>query len=194
MCFSVAEPGAGFDSRGIGLKVQKKLLGKMSSKKIAKAFIDDRTGAVLDKIYKINKDYCNNKKTAEKVMKDMIKIVVKIGILYRNDQLNKEELILAERFKKKFQSISMTIISFFEVDFTFDKNFLSRNLQEVSSMLKQLVARHLTDKSIARIDNVFDFFSDTDYLAVLFEPDGPYSHILSSIVDDMHHMMEEGTI
>ena len=166
----------------------------MSSKKIAKAFIDDRTGAVLDKIYKINKDYCNNKKTAEKVMKDMIKIVVKIGILYRNDQLNKEELILAERFKKKFQSISMTIISFFEVDFTFDKNFLSRNLQEVSSMLKQLVARHLTDKSIARIDNVFGFFSDTDYLAVLFEPDGPYSHILSSIVDDMHHMMEEGTI
>lgn len=77
----MAEPGAGFDSRGLGLRAQKKLLGKMSSKKIAKAFIDDTTGKVLDNTYRILKEHRGNKKEAEKVMKYIIKIVVKVVCL-----------------------------------------------------------------------------------------------------------------
>ena len=50
----------------------------MSSKKIAKAFIDDTTGKVLDNTYRILKEYKGNKKEAEKVMKYIIKIVVKV--------------------------------------------------------------------------------------------------------------------
>lgn len=81
-CFcAVAEPGAGFDSRGLGLRAQKKLLGKMSSKKIAKAFIDDTTGRVLDNTYRIIKETKGGKKEAEKLMKYMIKTVVKVGLL-----------------------------------------------------------------------------------------------------------------
>lgn len=74
----MAEPGAGFDSRGMGLRAQKKLLGKMSSKKIVKAFIDDTTGRVLDNTYRILKECKSNKKDAEKTMKYIIKIVVKV--------------------------------------------------------------------------------------------------------------------
>ena len=41
-----------------------------------------------------------------------------------NDQFSGEELKLAEDFKKKFRSTAMTIVSFYEVDFTSDKTFL----------------------------------------------------------------------
>ena len=78
----MAEPGAGFDSRGLGLRAQKKLLGKMSSKKIAKAFIDETTGRVLDNTYRVLKEQKGNKKDAEKVLKYIIKTVVKVCCLF----------------------------------------------------------------------------------------------------------------
>ena len=43
---------------------------------------------------------------------------------FSNDQFSAEELKLAEDFKKKFRSTAMTIVSFYEVDFTSDKTFL----------------------------------------------------------------------
>ena len=45
--------GEHFDSKSLGLRTQKKLLGKMSSKKIAKVFIDDQSANVLDQLYKV---------------------------------------------------------------------------------------------------------------------------------------------
>ena len=83
MIFSVtvAEPGAGFDSRGLGLRAQKKLAGKMG-RKMTKAFIDDTTGRVLDNTYRIMKEYKGNKKDAEKLLKYIIKTVVKVSISY----------------------------------------------------------------------------------------------------------------
>lgn len=190
----MTEPGAGFDSRGLGLKAQKKLLGKMSSKKIARVFIDDTTGRVLDNTYKIVKDFYNNKKDSEKLLKYIIKTVVKIGILYRNDQFNLEELTLVDTFKQKFHSLAMTIISFHEVDFTFDKNFLRRSIEECNTILQCLVNRHLTDKSKNRIDIVFGFFTSSDFLEAIFQQDSKYYDLLDNIVADMHRMMDEGNL
>lgn len=190
--FSVAAEG--FDAKSIGLRAQKKLLGKMASKKIAKIFIDDTTARILDNLYKIAKEYSGNKKVAEKLMKNLIKIVIKVGILYRNEQFTSEELALAERFKKKFQTVTMTVISFYEVDFSFDKNFLSKGLLECSAMLKQLVEHHLTEKSLARIDSIFQFYGDATFLENVFRPGGHYRDILSRIVQDLHRLMDNGTL
>ena len=132
---SVAAEG-NFDSRSLGLRAQKKLAGKLASKKIAKQFIDDTSGRLLDNIYKAAKEYFD-KKTAEKAIKHLIKTVIKIGILYRNDQFNAEEKQLAEDFKKKFRTVAMTLISFYEVDFTFDKNYLVKNLLECLLMCRR---------------------------------------------------------
>ncbi|XP_013401585.1 tumor necrosis factor alpha-induced protein 8-like protein 1 [Lingula anatina] len=187
-------PGAGFNSKGLGLRAQKKLMGKLASKKIAKVFIDDTTGHMLDQLFFILKDYTKSKKEGEKLLKDIIKIVIKIGILYRNDQFDAEELALAERFKKKFHTCAMTVMSFFEVEFSFDKNFLSRNLRECHAMLTQLIRRHLTDKSHTRLNHVFDFFSDPEFLETVFRMDSVYRDSLGQVVNDLHKMMEDGTI
>lgn len=44
-----------------------------------------------------------NKKEAERLVKNIIKIVIKIGVLHRNNQFNAEETKAAERFRQKFQ-------------------------------------------------------------------------------------------
>ncbi|XP_070542784.1 tumor necrosis factor alpha-induced protein 8-like [Ptychodera flava] len=190
----MAEAGAGFDSKGIGLRAQKKILGKMASKRMAKVFIDDLTGELLDHIYRITKEYTGNKKEAEKLMRDIIKIVIKIGILYRNDQFNQDELILAERFRKKFRSTIMSIISFYEVDYSFDRNYLVRSLNECRGMLQTLIDRHLTDKSHGRVSHVFNFFSDEEFLDTVFESDSKLRLHLVRIIDVLNRMIDEGSI
>lgn len=181
-----------FKSRDIGLRAQKKLLSRMSNKNFVKAFIDDTTAQLLDNLHRLTRSLSGHKKDADKMVKNIIKIVIKIGILYRNDQFNHDELMLAEHFKKKFHSLAMTVISFYEVDFSYDRQFLVHSLTECSSMLKQLVGRHLTDKSVSRIDYIFQFFSTPNYLDEVFKGDGEHRDLVGKMVSDMHKLMEEG--
>lgn len=189
-----SEPGAGFDSKGLGLRAQKKLLGKMSSKKIAKVFIDDTTARVLDNAHKVLRDFMPSKKEADKILKYVIKTVVKIGILYRNDQFSADELKLAESFKQKFHSVAMTVVSFYTVDFTYDKGFLSHSVEECRQLLKDLISRHLTDKSKNRVDIVFQAFNDETLMDTIFTPDGKYKDYMDKITTDMNTLMEEGSL
>lgn len=189
----MAEPGAGFDSKGWGLSAQKKLLGKMSSKKIAKHFIDDTTSEVLDKAYLIIKDF-KNRDEAKKIMKYIIKTIIKVAILYRNDQFNADELKTVETFKSKFHSLSMTVVSFHEVDFTYDKAFLKTSVEECRQLLQTVIGRHLTDKSKNRADLVFNFFNSEELMDEIFNPSGKYREHMDVIVRDMHKMMDEGNL
>ncbi|GFY41161.1 tumor necrosis factor alpha-induced protein 8-like protein [Trichonephila inaurata madagascariensis] len=183
-----------FRAKDIGFRAQKKLLSRMANKSIAKVFIDDTTGSLLDNLYRLGRSQSGNKKEAEKVVKNIIKIVIKIGILYRNDQFNQEELWTAEQFKHKFHSTAMAIISFFEVEFSYDRNFLLQALNECRALLKNLVSRHLTDKSINRIEHVFNFFANPTFLDDVFSRDSNHKELLGKIVSDMHKLMEDGSL
>lgn len=91
-----------FKSHDIGLRAQKKILSRMATKNIAKTFIDGTTASLLDNLYKLCKMHTGNKARAEKLIKNIIKIVIKIGVLHRNNQFSPEELRNAENFKHKF--------------------------------------------------------------------------------------------
>ena len=126
-------------------------------------------------------------------MKNIIKIVIKTGIVYKNDQFTKEEILLADKFRQKFVSLCMSVISFYEVDFSYDRNYLLTALTECSAMLKQLVGNHLTENSISRIEMVFTFFNE-QFLDSVFHRSSQHRDILGLIVVDMHKAMENGDI
>lgn len=92
-----------FKSHDIGLRAQKKILSRMATKNIAKTFIDGTTASLLDNLYRLCKMHTGNKAKAEKLIKNIIKIVIKIGVLHRNNQFSEDELQKAENFKRKFQ-------------------------------------------------------------------------------------------
>ncbi|CAH1255493.1 TNFAIP8L3 [Branchiostoma lanceolatum] len=188
---SVAESSEGFNSKSVALRAQKKVLSRMSTRKVAKTFMDDTTADLMDHLYRIARNHSGNKKEAEKVMKDAVKIVVKIGILFRNEQFNAEELRLANDFVRKFRNLAMTVVSFYEVDFTYDKMFLVRTLAECREMLHRLIRGHLTEKSHGRIDHVFNFFGDGAFLDAVFQRESPHRKQLGLIVKDLHTLMDE---
>ncbi|XP_023036787.1 tumor necrosis factor alpha-induced protein 8-like protein isoform X3 [Drosophila tropicalis] len=183
-----------FKSQDIGLRAQKKILSRMATKNIAKTFIDGTTASLLDNLYRLCKMHTGNKARSEKLIKNIIKIVIKIGVLHRNNQFSDEEIQKAEYFKRKFQKTQLSIISFYEVDFTFDLNYLQESIAESHKALKSIVQPHLTEKSLGRIDEVFDFFGDATLLETAFKRDSPYREVMGKIVADINSAMETGDI
>jgi hypothetical protein len=86
----------------------------------------------------------------------------------------------------------MAVVSFYEVDFSYDRHYILSALNESRAAIRQLVQRHLTDKSLARIDYVFGFFANPNFLDAVFKKDSEYREILGRIVADMNRAMDEG--
>ncbi|XP_041880307.1 tumor necrosis factor alpha-induced protein 8-like protein 1 isoform X1 [Corvus kubaryi] len=193
----LGSPGAEMDTfstKNLALQAQKKLLSKMATKTIANVFIDDTSSEILDELYRATKEYTHNRKEAQKIIKNLIKIVMKLGVLYRNGQFSPEELLVMERFRKKVHTLAMTAVSFHQIDFTFDRRVMSSVLTECRDLLHQAVNGHLTAKSHSRINHVFNHFADYEFLSALYGPAEPYRTHLKRICEGVNKMLEEDNI
>ncbi|KAE8289268.1 Tumor necrosis factor, alpha-induced protein 8-like protein 2 B [Larimichthys crocea] len=183
-----------FSSKDMAMKAQKKILSSMATKSSVQMFIDDTSSEILDELYRVSKEYLGNKSEAQKVIKNLIKIAVKIGVLFRNNRFSTEELGVATDFKKKLHQGAMTAISFYEVDFTFDKAVMEELLTSCRDLLLQLVHNHLTPKSHGRINHVFNHYSNPELLTKLYDPSGPFRPHLTKICKGLDKLVEDGTI
>lgn len=136
----------------------------------------------------------HSKSEAEKLVRNIIKVVIKLGVLHKNGLFSPEELKQAERFKSRFRMAGMAIISFYEVDFSYDRNYLTSALQESHKCLQFIVSKHLTDKSLSRIDSVFNFFTNEQFLDIMFKADSELRPTLGRIVADLNKAIETGDL
>ena len=88
----------------------------------------------------------------------------------RNGSFNNQDLDKLEQFKKLFRALAMTLVSFHEVSFSYERNFLIRQLNKCRDQLKDIVEIHLSNKSCTRVDLIFDFYSQSNVLDNLFDP------------------------
>jgi len=182
------------NSQSLALRLQKNIASKMSTKSVAKIFIDEPTGRILDNLYKLVREYTKNKKQAETILNNIIKVIIKIGLLYKNDSLTDDELKLCDTFRQKFHSFIKAALSFYEIDFSFDSKYLHDLLVDCQNLIQTIVQGHLTDKSKGRIKTVFDFFSDEAFLSFIFKGTPSSKIIMKSIVDDTRQLVEEGSL
>ncbi|XP_006884484.1 PREDICTED: tumor necrosis factor alpha-induced protein 8-like protein 3-like [Elephantulus edwardii] len=180
-----------FSSKSLALQAQKKILSKIASKTVANMLIDDTSSETFDELYKVTKEHTNNKKEAHKIMKDIIKVAIKIGILYQNNQFNQEEVAIVEKFRKKLNQIAMTIVSFYEVEYAFNKNVLSKLLHECKDLVHELVQRHLTPRTHGHINHVFNHFADVDFLSTLYSLEGDCRPSLKRICEGINKLIDE---
>jgi hypothetical protein len=181
-------------SQSLALRLQKNIASKMSTKSVAKIFIDELTGRILDNLHKLVKEFTKSKKQAETVLNNIIKIIIKMGLLYKNEQLTADELNLCDRFRERFHAFVKSALSFYEVDYSFDSKFLNGQLVECEKLIQQIVKSHMTDKSKARIESVFKFFGDEAFLSFIFKGTASSKLIMKEIVDDTRQLVEEGSL
>ena len=181
-------------SRDYALEVQKKVLSKMASKKFTKLLIDDKTSQALDEAHVILRGYMKSKKDASKLLKNLVKIIIKIAVLQRNDQFSEKELVLAKKMHTKLKTTALTLVSFYEVDFTFDQYVLSKHVNELRGQIHALIEVHLKDKSKERVNHVFDTLGDHEFLAALFNKEGPLYEHLAIVATCLKSLIEEGNL
>ena len=69
-----------------------------------------RPGVVLDILFDIVATYTENRKAAKKFLKDLIKVAIKVGLLYRHNQFTGAEMALVNKFRRKFKFTILTMI------------------------------------------------------------------------------------
>lgn len=193
---AAADPGKKGPSKGLGLMIQKKLMGMtIKSKEAAKNLhmIDDKTSELLDVIYEIARKDLGDEKLAKKILKDLIKIVVKLGLLYRHNQFSPAELEMGTKLTSKFKMLVLTAISYHDVEFTFDALFLSNLAGECKGLVQAQIAKHLTDKSKGRVENVFGFIGSAALLTKLYS-DPEYKVHLENLIGGLNYLVTEGKL
>lgn len=119
--------------------------------------------------------------------------MIKLGLLHRNGLLSSDEIKQLDRFKSRFRTVAMAMISFYEVDFSYDRNYLASALTDCHKCLQVIVSKHLTDKSLSRVDSVFVFFANDHFLDAMFL-NSQYRETVGKLVADLNMAIDSGDI
>ena len=137
-----------------------------------------------------------NKKESEKTTRNMIKISIKLGLLLRGEKFSAEEKENLMKIQKNLRTIAMTLISFFEVDHTYDRAFVIKYLSELESLLKSLITKHLTEKSVSRVEQIFGVMKTPDFLDNIYVPkkNKEMRDQMTLLVGDIHKCLQSGVL
>lgn len=86
----------------------------------------------------------------------------------------------------------MSVVSFYELEFSFDRVYLTRSLERCRTAIITLIKPHLTDKSQERCDQIFDFITHQDFLEFVFQQDSELRPTLGLLVDDINKALDAG--
>ena len=75
-------------------------------------------------------------------------------MLQRGDKFSVEERSSLALIQTTLRTVAKTLISFHQVDHTYDRLFLVKFLTELETLLKDLIRPHLTEKSVGRVEQV----------------------------------------
>ncbi|XP_031771419.1 tumor necrosis factor alpha-induced protein 8-like protein isoform X4 [Apis florea] len=190
--------GTGSRARDLGLRAQKKLLGRVVSTGAGRSLlIDDATTSLLDNLYKLMERAAKtnpslDKKQPEKVLKNIVKLSIKVGLLQRNQQLNVTDDAKLAEIRTALRAVAMSVVSFYELEFSFDRAYLIKSLERCRTAIQTFIKPHLTDKSQDRCDQVFDFLTHSDFLDSVFRQDSEHRPILGMLVSDINKALDAG--
>jgi hypothetical protein len=113
-----------------------------------------------------------------------------MGVLDKNEQFSDDDFKKIDVFKDQFKSLTLTLISFHEVAFSYERDFLIRLLNKCRDSLKAIVLKHLSAKSLVRIDSIFDFFTQQVVLDSFFSHEEEAVLFRTNVIDDISRLVE----
>jgi len=165
--------------RTLAMSAEKKMTQKLATSNPAMLGMDDDAVDLLESIFEFA-EKLTSKDEADKLRKDMIKIVVKLALLDKNNRFSDVEKKQLAEIRLQLITIFQTIVTFYETAFTFDADILLDLLNKLHGPVDVIVKAHLTEKTSGRVANVFKFFGNKAYLTTLYN-DAAYKGDLQSI-------------
>ncbi|KRZ73976.1 Tumor necrosis factor alpha-induced protein 8, partial [Trichinella papuae] len=155
----------------MSIRIQKKLVSKMVSSNVARMLFTDRAIQFLDSLNSVLKAIFTSKES-KKVIKNVIKITGKIYLLNHNNQFSNEEMASLEDFQKRFHRLFLAVISFHEVTYSYNRDYLSEKLNKLGNVLISIIDGHLSEKSKERIRSVVFYLTNEKFLDYLYSIHG----------------------
>ena len=85
----------------------------------------------------------DSKTKADKLVKDIIKIIVKTGVLFHNKQIPEAEIKNWEILRSKIINILMTVTYFHATPFTYNGEMLSKQFESEEKLLNEALKEWL---------------------------------------------------
>ncbi|XP_058805103.1 tumor necrosis factor alpha-induced protein 8-like protein [Phymastichus coffea] len=193
------QPGAS-RARELGLRAQKKLLSRLAASQAGKALlIDEPTSALLDNLHALMERAARGRpellrRQPDKVLKNVVKLSVKVGLLQRGQQLGAADAGRVLELRRALRAAALAALSFYELEFSFDRGYMSGALERCRAALQALIRPHLSDKSLERVDQVFDFVAHPDFLEAVFGQGSALRPALGALVLDLDKALEAGQL
>lgn len=122
----------------------------------------------------------------------MLNVFLQVGLLQRNQQLHASDDAKLAEIRTALRAVAMSVVSFYELEFSFDKLYLIKSLERCRTAIHALIKPHLTDKSQDRCDQVFDFLTHSVFLDSVFRQDSEHRPILGMLVSDINKALDAG--
>lgn len=112
--------------------------------------------------------------------------------MQRNQLLDSSDDAKINEIRTSLRAAAMAVVSFHELDFSFDRGYLMRSLERCRTAILMLIKPYLTDKSQERCNQVFDFITNSDFLDSIFQQNSEHRTTLASLVDDINKALDAG--
>eukprot|EP00092_Neocalanus_flemingeri_P000461 GFUD01000490.1.p1 GENE.GFUD01000490.1~~GFUD01000490.1.p1 ORF type:complete len:193 (-),score=46.73 GFUD01000490.1:228-806(-) len=189
-----------FNARSVAYEVLKCFSNKFfSNKLVAMKLLEDTTAKLIDDVFLLLHAHTRDKRDPEKTTKNLIKISVKIGMLQRGGKFSLEEKDSLLLVQVNLKTVVKTLITFYQVDHTYDRSFLIKYLTELETLLTNLISPHLTEKSVGRVEQIFGVVKTEEFLDQIYQPKWfvlypEMRQLMGQVVDDLIACLDAGTI
>ena len=72
--------------------------------------------------------------------------------------------------KANLPTIAKALITFYQVDHTYDRSFVIKYLTDLQTLLKNLTRKNLTEKLVGRVEQIFVVVNSLDFLDSVYVP------------------------
>ncbi|CAJ0961623.1 unnamed protein product, partial [Mesorhabditis belari] len=183
----------GFSSASLSLRAQKKLASHFANRFFVKPFITPNSAQFLDLLCSILARFYS-KKDAEKTIKSVIKLTVKLCVISRSSNLEECQQKSFAQTQRFLHSLALTISSFYKLKGSYDLSFLLTQFSQLKDSLEPLIKTSLSEKSQKRFCEIFQSLSNPDFLDSLFTADAKINDSLPKIAATIDKLLENGDI
>lgn len=171
------------------IRAQKKIASRLARPALVRNFFDEDTAQVMHALRTLTTLYCQrhgeDARKASKLEKYMLKIGVKLGVLEVNGRLNgQQDRDNLGAIMARFHDLLGVFHPAMQAGRLLDYGALVEQATRLKDSLKAILQGHCTQKSVDRLETVFEFYSRREFLDEILNPSTnvPYREPLDTLM------------
>ncbi|VDD75430.1 unnamed protein product [Mesocestoides corti] len=186
-----------FNAKQITIKAQKNIACSFPNQ-TKRLFLNEITSRLVDNIHQLIWHYTQSKERADYIVKQFLKINIKLFIVAANGCLKKQQEEDMNECREVVKEAALCFIRHVRGPANLQK---MSNLTKIQAAIKTAGAlaqyvseEHLTRKTVDKLTDVVSFFTTEEFLAAILSNQPPYSTLATEIAEDLQDSIDRGIL